>query len=155
MANKLLVGLVFLLSCNDDNATTDASAALSLEIGTEDNGYQPIPQQGTIEAYMGPQGGFHVFLALRVTGVVLDNNEATVDLIVADASRTLDQFAEARLTLLPRDGAFQTVPAARVTLDIQSLDEVDGRALHFSAVVTDRDGTRVTGNVDATVVAVR
>ena len=68
MANKLLVGLLFLLCCNDDNATTDASAALSLEIGTEDNGYQPIPQQGTIEAYMGPQGGFHVFLALRVTG---------------------------------------------------------------------------------------
>jgi len=152
MANKLLVGVLLLAACRTEEDTT----TFVVEIGTDDGGYQAIPQGGNLKAYMGPQGGFHVFLALRASGIVLDdNNTASIDFNIADATRSLDQFTEARLTLLSRDGAFQTVPAARVTLDIQSLDEVDGNTLHVSAVVTDTNGFRVMGNVDATVIAVR
>src|SRR5262245_55654768 len=41
----------------------------SLELGSGATTFEPLVEGGTIRAYQGPQGGFHVLLWVRATGI--------------------------------------------------------------------------------------
>lgn len=48
-------------ACFEEQAT--------LEIGTGIEEYQPLPTDARLPVYLGPQGGYHVFLAVRPVGI--------------------------------------------------------------------------------------
>src|SRR5262249_43477387 len=148
MRNKL--ALLALAACGASAAPT----AATLQIGTDEgSGYVALVDGGTIKAYMGPQGGFHVYLSVRATGI--DPGAASeppttctlagsfrnpcVDFTVTDVAsgRVLDIFSPLRLPLVAEGGSFDIVPGRLVQLDIRSLDEVDGKRLRLAAALTD------------------
>jgi hypothetical protein len=153
------------------NATGAPPAPATMEIGTDDGGYLALANGGTIKAYMGPQGGFHVYLTVRATGIDPgqageaptscalsgDFTNPCVDFIVTDvdSGRVLDIFSPLRLPLTSENGYLDVVPARLVQLDIRSLDEVDGKRLRLAAKLTDRAGLTVEASSEDTVVAQR
>lgn len=166
MRNKL--ALLALAACGASAAPT----AATLQIGTDEgSGYVALVDGGTIKAYMGPQGGFHVYLSVRATGI--DPGAASeppttctlagsfrnpcVDFTVTDVAsgRVLDIFSPLRLPLVAEGGSFDIVPGRLVQLDIRSLDEVDGKRLRLAAALTDSNGTTVTAASEDTAVAQR
>ncbi len=166
MPNKLwLLGLA---ACG---GAASAPPVATMAIGTDDGGYVALIPGGTIAAHMGPQGGFHVFLTVRATGIdpgVTSEAPTTcslpgsfrnpcVDFTVTDVAsgRVLDIFSPLRLPLTAEDGFFDIVPARLVQLDIRSLDEVDGKLLRLSATLTDSTGVTVTASSEDTAVAQR
>ncbi len=180
MAGKLdaasLVLAAVLGGCGD--ATPDAKAAdagpVTLVIGGGDGSdvFTPLVEGGTIFVYAGPQGGFHVFLSVRVTGLdpgelerpsiscasQQPSDEPCVDLVVRDpgVADPLDFFVPLHLGLAAvadgPPGRYELAPSRLVQLDIGGLADVDGKLLDVRATVTDRHGQ--SGSTGVTVRAV-
>jgi hypothetical protein len=118
-------------------------APASLRLGSGPVGFVPLEDGGALEVHRGPQGGYHVFLAVRAAGV---SATPTVDFDVVDldAGRTLDRFVPLRLPLEVSADApgFLELSPRVVVLDIASADAIAGHRLRVSARV-DGDATSV------------
>jgi hypothetical protein len=151
-----------LVACSSP-ASPPAPATVTLELGTGlthgDATFEPLSTGGPLVAYQGPQGGFHVFLSVRATGIFpgdatlatslckTRNANPCVEFTVTDedTGRTLDAYPGLRIPFVavPSQPGVLELPEPRlVVLDIPSLRDVDGHALGVSAVVEDRAGAR-------------
>ena len=164
---RLVLALVAFAACD---ATGAPAPTATLEIGSGADGYVALVDGGTIAAYMGPQGGFHVYLQLRASGIDPgspteapsacsfggDFHNPCVDFTVTDVvtGRVLDVFSPLRLAFTDDHGYFLS-ERRLVQLDIRSLDEVDGKRLRLAATLTDRNGLTVTASSADTAVAQR
>lgn len=157
-------------------AEPDAPPTGTVEIGTSPGGFEPLVEGGTIPTYKGPQGGFHVYLTIRATGVDPgDKNEVprtcsdagtfknpciNLDVLDVNTGKTLDSFVPLRLPLTERDGEgggkiFELVPPRQVTLAIASLDDVDGHTFRITATVDDAARRHVMRELTVTSAPVR
>ncbi len=116
-----------------------------------------------VTAHQGPQGGFHILLAVRSEALYPGDLDATpstcgsnsapcVDITIEDlsAGRVIDAFAPLAVPL----GCTTARSALRqVVLDIDSLADVDGHTLRIQASATDAFGTRVDADLTVTCAA--
>lgn len=113
-----------------------------------------------VTAVQGPQGGFHIVLALwsdglypgdlgTPPGACMSNSAPCVDFTVEDltAGGTIDAFAPVNV---PLDcGSRRTLPR-QVVLAIPELAAVDGHMLRIRAAATDSFGTRAEADLTVT-----
>ncbi|MFO0739612.1 MAG: hypothetical protein U0270_27185 [Labilithrix sp.] len=77
LARTLLLGApVLAASCEGTNgdppapsppvAVPDTPDSLTVELGTGDTAFEPLAEQGEVALVFGPQGGYHVWTAVRV-----------------------------------------------------------------------------------------
>ena len=172
MGHKLVVGLLALVACGG-GADGASSGLATVEIGSSVSGYMPLTDGDPILLYRGPQGGYHVYLGLRASGVAPGSpGEATrlcegtvgtspcveFDVIDVDSGTTLDAYVGLRVALTESPdapGSYELVPPRLVQLGIASLDELDGHRLRIIARVDDRAGVHVEDSVEAICAAVR
>jgi hypothetical protein len=134
----------------------------TLAIGSSESEFVALAEGAPIRLYRGPQGGYHVFLAVRATNVAPGSageaprpcaspgTSPCVDLEVRDESGAVrDAYAGLRLPLTPSAAGFDLLPPRLVQLDTSSFDELDGQRLHITATLDDRDGVHLTHSVTA------
>ncbi len=153
-----------------------AGPAPTLSIGSSDRGFVPLAEGGTVATYKGPQGGYHVFLNLRVTGMApgtssesprfceepgaFENPCVSFDVFDLDdgpgEGRQLDNFTPLRLPLTETGpGIYDLVPPRLITVGISSLDAIDGHRCRITASVEDAFCRRVAAELTVTCAAVR
>jgi hypothetical protein len=133
------------------------AGAPAVTLGTGDRSFIALDDGGPIQAFMGPQGGFHVFLTMRASGLEPGDPDVMpvgcaeaspnpcVDFVVfdEDVGTALDAFAPLRLGLAPSEaapGEVEVHPSRLVQLHIDSLAEVVGHHLRVTGTITDATG---------------
>jgi hypothetical protein len=175
MRNKLVLLALAAVACGagEDGAAPDAAPA-EVEIGSSVDGFQPLADGGPLLLYRGPQGGYHVYLGVRVRGMVpgapgepprqclQDQRGASpcvdFEVLDLDTGRVVDAYAPLRLPLTASaevPGSYELVPPRLVVLAIGSFDELEGHRLQVTAVVDDEAGVHVEEVVQAVCAAVR
>jgi hypothetical protein len=152
-AARALLACAGALACACAGDPSDLPTSLSF--GTSDvEPFEELVPGGEIKAIRGLQGGFHVVLGIRATGIDPDKPIVDLDVRDLDTNRNLDRFAPLALplTLTPDEDAYELRPRV-VVLDITSLDDVHDHRLRVSAIVTDKHGARVERAIDTTCVA--
>lgn len=160
-----------LAACDGPPDTIAADAGPpTVALGTGEQSFEPLADGGTLRAYAGPQGGFHVFLTVRTTGLhggdpdesplpcdaPRERTAPCVDLVVADATGPIDLYAPLRIPLVRApDGRLEPRRPRLVQLDIGDLAEVDGLALTVSATVSDVHGAEAAATLRVTGAAAR
>ena len=124
----------------ENDAAIDADQRASLEIGTGLEAYEALPNEApTLEIVHGPQGGYHVYLSMRVTGL-------EPDALLWRVVRTRDAYVFANLELSARPGTFRPNDGALervgdwVVLTVNSPADVTMDELRVEARVTSRAG---------------
>ncbi len=157
----LYVALTALVACSgepkDTVLTPCEEAALTpatVEVGTGSESFEPFAEGDTVGYVLGPQGGFHVWGSLRVTGMVpgdptnlSDPENATVTYQVLYANGDLlGGFTELPRGFTPVEGDASTYEIIGETLliAVQGVDGAEGEAVAITATVTDSCGTTVT-----------
>jgi len=140
-----------------DAGGTDADAGPplpGLEVGTGNAAFISAPDGADVEVHQGPQGGFHVYVSLRVANILpgdptlppSDPAQPTTRVIATDAVGTV--LADLTLTFpyAPvdgMDGTYELIGWAEV-LQICACAIVAGDPLTITGIVTDSAGTTVT-----------
>lgn len=126
------------------DAAIDADETPSLEIGTGLEAYEPLPDEApTLEIVHGPQGGYHIYLSMRVVGL-------EPEMLVWRVVRERDASVLANLELGARPGTFVPAQGALervgdwVVLAVNSPADVTMDALRVEARVTSRSGVTAT-----------
>lgn len=147
---------LFLVACATP-ATQNGHSAVSLALGTGADRFEPLAPGGPLLAYKGPQGGFHVYLTLRASGIMpgdptlatslckTENANPCVEFTVTDLAtgRTLDAYRALRAAFVAvpdAPGVLELHKSRLVILDIASLREVDGHEFLVTGAVDDREG---------------
>lgn len=126
------------------DAAIDVDETASLEIGTGLEAYEALPDEApTLEIVHGPQGGYHVYLSMRVTGLEPDT-------LLWRVVRARDAYVFANLELSARPGTFRPSEGALervgdwVVLAVTSPADVTMDELRVEARVTSRAGATAT-----------
>ena len=115
-----------------------------VEIGTGEAEFIPVPDGGEAELVHGPQGGYHVVGAVRMSGFDPDNTVLTYT--VLDGGTTLVEVPIAILARrLVRDGVAYLKLGDLLIFPIAGPADVVGRTLEIRASVT-RDGLPVAND---------
>ena len=124
----------------ENDAAIDADQTASLEIGTGLEAYEELPNEApTLEIVHGPQGGYHVYLSMRVAGLEPDT-------LLWRVVRTRDGYVFANLELSARPGTFRPIDGALervgdwVVLTVNSPADVTMDELRVEARATSRAG---------------
>ena len=142
----------------DGTAGPEGGAGSVLELGTGITTFEPLPETGaTLELTRGPQGGFHVYGAVRIRGV--DPERAMLGYTVRRRSdgeaMTLERNVLLRTARLLRDGE-SWVRLGDLLIFIpdvyMSPDEVAGTEVRVEATLELPDGTRYVDGRDVTLV---
>ena len=128
--------------------------------------------QPAATADAGPQGGYHVFLSVRVTGLdpgdpsrppgacasMEPNDNPCIEFVVRDLAgpaEPLDFYVALHLPLVPGPaGSFQLDGPRLVQLDIGGLPDIEGHTLEIRTEVTDHLGRHAEATLAATAVGV-
>lgn len=144
-----VVSVLSLVACASDEAPApDApemidSAGATLELGTGVAAYSPIAENGDVELVFGSQGGWHIDVAARFTGLDPDAIDLEYELILDGADSPVNY--PARYALTARRVTFvddhYVRLGDRLVLDIEQPGEVVGHAgqLQVRALVASAD----------------
>ena len=126
-----------------EDANLDAPAP-PLEIGTGEFAFEALPDVSpTLEIVHGPQGGYHIYLSMRVRGVLPDT-------LLWRVVREDDLAVLANLDLIAREGTFVPIDGSiqrvgdLVVLNVISPADVLMRDVRIEASVTSRTGDTAT-----------
>jgi hypothetical protein len=75
-----------LAACGGEPAESPPAEAM-LELGTGSWRFEPLTDGQEVELVRGAQGGWHIWISLRVSGATLDHPEVTLTMTPADGSR--------------------------------------------------------------------
>lgn len=135
----------------DAASARDGSVGAAVELGTGLEAFETVPVRGgELELVHGPQGGWHVYVSVRVRGLVPSE-------LVYDVTRD-DGVVLAHVPITVREGTFVSRDEWHERVGdlaifaIASPDEVVGRDVHASVVVIASDGRRFGAALDARVV---
>lgn len=127
-----------------DACKTPSSAAPAVVIGQGESAFAPLDDSEVVSIEAGPQGGHHVWLALRVNGLRQMGSHLTVQGYFPDLAYELPPFTS-RITLR-RAGEDQCeIYGVRFQVDQGiSVEAVRGRALDIEVVLEDPNGDVAT-----------
>lgn len=146
MARTLLVSGVLALTlaaCGTSVPDTDAPVAdfdapPSLELGTGESSFVAVPSGGSLELVHGPQGGWHVVLAARLSG--FDPEGTVLTYGVYDGTTLLTETPVAiTVRRLVRDGTAYLKLGDLLIFAIGGPGEIVGRTVEIRAEI--RSGT--------------
>jgi hypothetical protein len=146
VASSLLPAL--LLDCGGHASVTCSDGPPGLEIGEGAQGFLPIDEGATVYVFCGPQGGRHVFLRMRATGLAADFG-FTARLADAATDREL-AYVSVPTAHFHQDGTACVSDLYRVFLEVPTVD-ADGAQANFQAQATDSLGRQVSAQRGVTV----
>lgn len=110
----------------------------SLELGGGTTRHIPLPQGGSIELVLGPQGGWHLDLTVRAVNLPPDG--VTLSYEVRDDTRptpwNFPVMARLNARRVVADGVGWVRVGDRAVLDIRSAQEVTGRMVRIDVWAT-------------------
>lgn len=131
----------------------DAGAEPTAELGTGDIEFEPIAEGSELQYVAGPQGGWHFFGSVRVTGIDPGNPDDRDDpdnpLTSFRVARASDDTEEASVVyqqgLDPAPGVPGTyeMVGRRIILDMADCTELEGVEVRFEVEVEDWGGVTV------------
>jgi hypothetical protein len=146
-----------LAACRDECGCKEAARhEASVEIGTGDAAFAPI-ENGGIPFVQGPQGGWHVFGAARLTGIAGGEEDTffdpclpgfTFDVTAADGS--FADVVDETFRYVPTEDGQGDLLGVLVILDVGTASEADGAAVTYALRVEDACGTVVKDEVEGT-----
>lgn len=157
-SSKLTV-IALTIGCSGTNieeaCKTAADETAYLNIGTGSVFYEEIPEGADLGVENGPQGGFHVFGALRAAGLhpgtwedFSDPYNPMVSFSVTTDDGHLGGFSELPRPLKVRsDGTLELV-GEYVVLEIGTMEDAVYRSATVEVVVTDACGTEMSDSVE-------
>lgn len=121
-----------------------SSGASAVEIGKGESAFAPLDEGEVVAIEAGPQGGYHVWLALRVNGLRQQGSRLTVKGDFPDPAYTLPPFTS-QITLRKATEGQCEIHGVRFQVDRGiSVDAVRGQALDIEVVLEDPDGDSAT-----------
>jgi hypothetical protein len=125
-------------------------------VGTGQTDYLPLTDGETLKAETGPQGGHHIWIAVRMHDLKQSGSTTTVTATQPGTGATIPPFSVV-FTYLPDEGGFCKLYGLRFQLDNQGVDYTQflGKPLDVQVTVHDllgEEGTAVAHvNIDPTV----
>jgi hypothetical protein len=142
-------------------ATPDACrpanpGAPTVIVGEGQNDYLPLTDGETLQAQTGPQGGHHIWIAIRMQNLKQSQSTTTVTAVQPGTGATVSPYSVV-FTFLPDEGGFCKLFGLRFQLDANGVDYTQflGKPLDVTVHVHDilgEDGSGVAHvNIDTTV----
>jgi hypothetical protein len=125
----------------DGVCKTIAGAAPDVVLGQGQSDYFPLADLEEVVVEAGPQGGHHVWLALRMKNLLRSGSRTTLTGTVPSTGTTITPY-EVIYTFDPAEGGYCKLFGLRFQLDLDGVDYVRllGHELDVTATVTDRSG---------------
>jgi hypothetical protein len=111
-------------------------------VGEGQSDYKPNKDYDVAQVEAGPQGGYHVWVALRTKNLRRSGSVTSVSGEIPELSKTIEPL-KVIFTLLPDEGGYCKLYGLRFQLVLGSLDVVKpmlGKKLKITGTVTDKDG---------------
>jgi hypothetical protein len=137
-----------------------APGPASVKVGTGELSFSPLTDGDDVEVVLGPQGGYHIYGSMQVTGIdpgnpdsLGDPSNPTVAFAVFDGEDRLDRGAVYTQGLDESEerGVYEMIGRLLI-LDITDDDEVVGHTFDVEVYVQDVDGVEVTDAVSVTAI---
>ena len=148
----IVLTAIAILGCSE-TAPCPTGETPSVTLGTGLRNFEPLTEGAQIEIVQGPQGGYHFFGSVHVTGLdqgdptdLSDARNPTTEFRVFHNAMRVDALAS-RYTqgLLSTDDCTTFAMIGRlVILDIADDDQLAGKRVRFEVEVTDTRGRRAT-----------
>lgn len=146
---------------NWPNAAPDAcrpanAGAPEVIVGTGQNDYFPLSDGQTVQAQAGPQGGHHIWIAVRMQNLKQSSSTTTVTATQPGTGATVAPYSVV-FTFLPDEGGFCKLYGLRFQLDANGVDYTQflGKPLDVKVAIHDvlgEDGVGVAHvNIDPNV----
>jgi hypothetical protein len=123
-----------------DACKTPSSGDPAIEVGQGSSAFAPLENDEVVAIEAGPQGGHHVWLALRVTGLRQLGSQLTIGGYYPDLAFDLLPFSS-RVTLRKAGDGHCEIYGVRFQVDRDiSVATVRGRALDIDVILEDPSG---------------
>jgi len=125
-------------------------------VGTGQNDYFPLTDGQTVQAQAGPQGGHHIWIAVRMQNLKQSSSTTTVTATQPGTGATVSPYSVV-FTFLPDEGGFCKLYGLRFQLDANGVDYTQflGKPLDVTVAIHDvlgEDGVGVAHvNIDPNV----
>jgi hypothetical protein len=125
----------------DGVCKTVAGAVPDVVVGQGQSDYFPLADLDEVKVETGPQGGHHIWLALRLKNLLRNGSQTTLTGVVPSTGMNITPY-QVIYTFDPAEGGFCKLFGLRFQLDLDGTDYVSllGRELDVTATVTDRAG---------------
>jgi hypothetical protein len=110
-------------------------------VGQGQNDYLPLADLETVQVEQGPQGGHHIWIALRMKNLLRSGSRTVLSAVSPSSGAEVMPF-EVIFTFETGDGGYCLLFGLRLQLDAGGVDYVPllGQELDVTATVTDRSG---------------
>lgn len=133
-----------------DTGNAGCPPGVSAEIGTGTEGFEPIPEGGTLEIVRGPQGGYHLLGAFRGCGLTegslilrFEAVETESGDVVTDVTYTRQSRPDGSCCLYVADlYGYLSLPGTGYYGD--PAQALDGKRLAITMTVSDPEGVEVS-----------
>jgi hypothetical protein len=125
----------------DGICKTTLGAAPDVVVGQGQSDYLPLADLDQVYVEAGPQGGHHVWIALRMKNLLRSGSRTTLTGTVPSTGTTITPY-EVIYTFDPAEGGYCKLFGLRFQLDLDGVDYVPllGHELDVTATVADRSG---------------
>ncbi|WP_437741231.1 hypothetical protein WMF39_37085 [Sorangium sp. So ce1504] len=114
-------------------------------VGEGQADYFPLDDLDEVQVEAGPQGGYHIFVAIRLKNLRRSGSLTVVNGIVPELGYAIEPL-EVIFTLDPDEGGFCKLAGLRFRLDGErKIEELLGKVVEVEVTVTDPDGDAGTG----------
>jgi hypothetical protein len=118
-----------------------AGATPELTLGKGQSDYLSLTDLETLQVETGPQGGHHIWLAIRMKNLLRSGSRTTLTGVAPSSGTKIPPY-EVIYTFDPAEGGYCKLFGLRFQLDLDGVDYVPllGGELDVTAKVTDRAG---------------
>jgi hypothetical protein len=117
-----------------------------VQVGTGQTDYLPLTDGQTVQAEQGPQGGHHIWIAVRQQNIQQSGSTTTITSVQPTTGLAGPRMAFV-FTFLPDEGNFCKLSGLRYQLDLDGTDyhQFLGQPLDVTVVIADQSGVSATG----------
>jgi len=125
----------------DRTCKTTAGAPPVVTVGWGQADYLPLTDLQTLDVEAGPQGGHHIWLAVRMKNLLGSGSRTKLEATSPSTGAVISPF-DVIFSYEPADGGYCKLYGLRFQLDADGVDYVPllGKELDVTATVTDRSG---------------
>jgi len=123
-----------------------AGATPEVVVGQGQSDYLPLTDLQTVQVEAGPQGGHHIWIAIRMKNLLRSGSRTTVTAMAPDSATRIAPY-EVIFTFDPDEGGYCKLYGLRFQLDAGGVDYLPllGKELDVTAIVVDRVGDSAEG----------
>jgi hypothetical protein len=135
-----------------DPCKASLTQTADVAVGSGQTFYTPLTDGASLTWEKGPQGGHHVWIAIRDIGLRMQGTVTTVDLDdIEDASKPPVNINHSRLIydFTKEEGGHCVLPGLRMQLDNAggvTLESLEGHHIRVTVSLKDPDGATATGS---------